>query len=373
MGMELFRAAVLPLAPVEYDRQYQDQVNTILRLYFNQLDSDTPQKALTYKANSFILNTAPTPALSAPVMGQLQWNPTDATADLGMDYGVIQQIGQETYARVQNSTGSLIPNGTVVGFAGVSVDATLQIEPYLANGAQPSLYILGVMTHDLPDTGEKGYCTVWGSVRGLDTSGFSVGDVLYASPSVAGGLTNIKPTAPDNVIPMAACLVSDATNGVIFVRPTISQMQYYGIFAVTIDYTPAVINTAYAIPFDTTRLTNGIVIGTPSSRLVVPQAGLYQFDVTLQFISSSAANKNIWVWFRKNGVDIPNSARIVTVSLNNAYTPFSINEAVSLNANGYVELMLASDNVNVKIDDVPATAFAPRAPGVVVEVTQVQQ
>ncbi len=304
--------------------------------------------------------------------GRLAWNDVDQTVDLGMEYDVTQQIGQETYARVGNTTGITIPNGSVVGFAGATPNALL-VAPYLADGSEPSLYALGVMTHDLPDSGEKGYCTTWGFVRDLDTSAFTAGDILYASPTIAGALTNIKPTAPSNVIPMAACIVSDATVGVIFVRPTITQMQYYGIFAITIDYTPAVINTAYAMPFDTTRLSNGVVIGTPTSRLVVPQSGLYQFNATIQLISSSAVNKNVWIWFRANGVDIPNSARIVTVSVNNSYTPVSLNEAVSLAANGYVELMFASDSVNVTIDNVPATAFAPAAPGVVIEVTQVQQ
>ena len=29
----------LPLAPIEYSRQYQDQLNNVLRLYFNRIDS----------------------------------------------------------------------------------------------------------------------------------------------------------------------------------------------------------------------------------------------------------------------------------------------------------------------------------------------
>jgi hypothetical protein len=29
----------LPLAPIEYNRQYQDQLNNVLRLYFNRLDA----------------------------------------------------------------------------------------------------------------------------------------------------------------------------------------------------------------------------------------------------------------------------------------------------------------------------------------------
>ena len=304
--------------------------------------------------------------------GHLSWNITDATLDLGMEYDVTQQIGQETYARVGNTTGSTIPNGTVVGFAGATSNALL-VAPYLANGATPSLYALGVMTHDLPDSGEKGYCTTYGFVRDLNTSAFGVGDVLYASPSVSGGLTNVKPTAPNNVIPMAACIVSSATVGVIFVRPTIEQMQYYGVFARDTSYTPAVANTAYPIVFDVTRDGNGIILGTPASRIVVPQSGRYQFAATLQFISNTAADKNIWVWFRKNGVDIPDSARLVTVSINGAYTPVAINEAVSLAANGYVEIVFASSSTAVSLVAVPATAFAPESPAIVIEVTQVQQ
>jgi hypothetical protein len=33
------KAPALPLAPLEYSRQYQDQLNNILRLYFSQLDN----------------------------------------------------------------------------------------------------------------------------------------------------------------------------------------------------------------------------------------------------------------------------------------------------------------------------------------------
>jgi hypothetical protein len=35
-------APALPLAPVAYDRTYQDTLNNILRLYFNQLNNPGP-------------------------------------------------------------------------------------------------------------------------------------------------------------------------------------------------------------------------------------------------------------------------------------------------------------------------------------------
>lgn len=369
MAMEKFRAPALPVPPVDYDQRYGSELIRVLRLYFAQLDSLTPNQADSYRADQFIFNTDTT---ITPATGAMSWNATDATIDLGMEYGVIQQIGEEQYARVGNTTGSTIPNGTVVGFAGATANALL-VEPYLADGTSPSLYILGVMTHDLPDSGEKGYCTTWGFVRDLDTSAFAVGDILYASPSTAGALTNVKPTAPDNVIPVAACIISDATNGVIFVRPTIQQMQYYGVFAKTADTSPVSADTAYAITFDSTRISNGVVIGTPASRIVVPESGLYQFQATVQLTSGNSSAKNIWVWFRKNGTDVANSARIVTTDINGGYVPVGLNEAVSLAANDYVELVYASSDTAVTIDNVAATAFAPAAPAVVLEVTQVQQ
>lgn len=311
-------------------------------------------------------------AVVAARTGQAKWNKTDQTLDVRMDYGVTQQVGQEFYARVGNTTGVTIPNGTVVGFAGATSQALL-VAPYLADGSSPSLYILGVMTHDLPDSGQKGYCTTWGFVRDLDTSAFAVGDLLYASPTVAGGLTNVKPTAPDNVIPLAACIVSDASAGVIFVRPTIQQMQYYGVFVKSTDQSPAAVNTEYLLTFDSTEISNGVTIGSPTSRIIVPASGLYRLDANLQLTSGSSSAKNIWVWFKKNGTAIPNSARLVTSDLNNGYIPLAMQEPVSLAANDYIELAFAADSTAVTIDNVAATAFAPAAPAVILSVTQVQQ
>lgn len=306
------------------------------------------------------------------VPGTLSWNPEDQTLDIKMEYDVTQQIGQESYARVANTTGSTIPNGTVVGFAGATTSALL-VSPYLADGSQPSLYIIGVMTHDLPDSGERGYCTTWGFVRNLNTSAFSAGDILYASPTTAGALTNVKPTAPDNVVPVAACVMSHATDGVIFVRPTVSQMQYYGQFSCNTDNTPIAINTANTVVMTTTDISNGVVLGTPASRIIVPQSGLYTVSAAIQLTSGSSVDKNVWVWFRKNGTDIPNSARLVTVSTNNAYLPIVTEVTVSLEVNDYIEVVWAANSTSVTIDAVAATAFAPAAPSVVINITQAQQ
>jgi hypothetical protein len=277
------------------------------------------------------------------------------------------------YTVVENTTGSTIPKGSVVGFVGVGANNVLSVAPYLADGSSPSLYILGVMAEELPDSGATGLCCVWGNVSGIDTSAFSVGDVLYASPTVAGGFTNVKPTAPDNVIPIAAVLVDSATAGDIFVRPTIEQQKYYGEFTKTSDQSPAVINTAYALTFDNSDISEGISIGSPASRIVVVQSGLYQFDATVQISSTSSSAKTVWLWFRKNGTDVANSARLVTININNGYTAVSMSEFFSLAANDRIEIMFAANDTAITVDNVAATAFAPAAPAVVLAVSQIQQ
>lgn len=305
---------------------------------------------------------------------RMAWNPSDQTVDLGMEYNVVQQIGLEYYARVQNNTGVTIPNGTVVGFSGAVPDGALSVAPYLANGSTPSLYILGVMTHDLPDTGQKGYCTAWGFVRGVNTSTFTLGDILYASPTTAGAFTNVKPTAPNNVIPLAAVLKVGTTDGIIFVRPTIEQQKYYGEFTKTTSQTPAAINTAYALTFDNTEIGKGVSIGGTTSHIIMSQSGLYNIVASVQITSTNASQKAIWVWLRLNGTtNIPNSARLASSTLNNGYVIITLNEVYSFNAGDFIEIMYASDSTNISISTVAATAFAPAAPAVILAVTQTEQ
>lgn len=315
-------------------------------------------------------------------LGRIGWNPADQTLDIGMDYNVVQQVGMETYARVENATGVTIPNGTVVGFAGVGANNTLSVTPFVADGTVPTLYILGIMTHDLPNSGEVGYCTTWGHVRGVNTSAFSVGDILYADPATPGGLTATKPTAPDAVVPIAAVLQVDATDGEIFVRPTIEQQQYYGVFSDTTDQTPGAAYTPQAVSFNTTDVANGFTrVGTPATQITAAVSGLYSFKFSFQVTSGSASAKTLWIWPRINGNDVPNSNSKVTVSGSGTVLVPSWSWTLSLNAGDYFELIFAANDTNVELTHEAATAGAvgtatfarPAIPSVILEVNQIQQ
>lgn len=287
----------------------------------------------------------------------------------------IEAAALQQYTIVQNSTGVTLPKGTVVGFAGVGANNVLSVTPYLADGSTPTLFILGVLAEQIPDSGSTGLCCVWGEVSGINTSAFNVGDILYASPTVAGAFTNVKPTAPNNVIPLAAVLVKSATAGVIFVRPTIEQESYYGEFTRTTNLSAAAINTAYAIALTNTEVAGGVVLtGSPADRLQVPQSGLYQFSARFQLSSTSASAKNARFWYRLNGAtNLGNSTAIVSVDANNGYATISVSEIVSLAANDYIQLMWAVSDTTLSLSAVAATGYSPGAASVWVAVTQVQQ
>ena len=239
----------------------------------------------------------------------------------------------------------------------------------------PELYFIGVTTQQL-SVGEEGKVTVWGEVRGIDTTGngesWQQGDILYASPTTAGGLTKIRPTAPDAVIVVAAVRTVDATDGVILVRPTIPMGLRYGTFYSDLDQTALLPNTAYGIAFDGTASANGVSIGTPTSRIVVADAGYYQFSVSLQLASGSSSAKNLWVWLAKNGTDVPNSAVKITNNINNGSTPMHEQFTVSLTAGQYIEIKWAVNDVDLSLDAIPATAFSPAGHSVILNAVQLQ-
>jgi hypothetical protein len=53
MALTRFRAAPLPNPPAQYDSQYLRQVIRVLETYFSQLDSNTPNYAQSYTADTF--------------------------------------------------------------------------------------------------------------------------------------------------------------------------------------------------------------------------------------------------------------------------------------------------------------------------------
>ena len=158
--------------------------------------------------------------------GRLVWNPEFNTLSLGLTGGVEYELGQENFFLVKNQTGGPILKGEVVGFAGtLGASGRILGQKFIADGTYPSDYVMGVAAGDIQN-GEDGFVTNFGKIRKIDTTGatygltFSSGDLLWASPTIPGGYTNVEPEAPNQKILMAAVIYADNNNGSIIVRPT---------------------------------------------------------------------------------------------------------------------------------------------------------
>ena len=164
--------------------------------------------------------------------GQFAWNQDEGTADLGLPGGSTLQIGQENVRTIRNGTASTIANGTLCMFDGtIGNSGRIKVKPFTA-GFNEAMYLYGVATQTITP-GSDGIITIEGKVRGIDTTGASVGevwndeDILYAKPNDNGRMTKVMPA--DNELKLVVATVIHAhTNGVLEIRFTpINENLYY--------------------------------------------------------------------------------------------------------------------------------------------------
>ena len=127
--------------------------------------------------------------------------------------GVSNQIGLEEWIRVKNVTGSTITNGTPVYATGASGEVPT-VAPSDAT-TEMKARVIGVATHDIANNAE-GVATVRGLVSGIDTSALTAGQPVHVGAD--GSLQTAAPTAPFFPTDVGGCIVSDATEGYIYVR-----------------------------------------------------------------------------------------------------------------------------------------------------------
>ena len=122
----------------------------------------------------------------------------------------------ETYLPVINKTASTIPLGTAVKAVGVE-GQRFKIEPFDAD-VDDGLYFIG-LTEKSMATEAEGVVVSVGYVKGINTSSYAVGTILYAS-GTAGQLTSTQPAKPAADVVVAMVTTSTA-NGSVFVRSTV--------------------------------------------------------------------------------------------------------------------------------------------------------
>jgi len=143
----------------------------------------------------------------------------------------------------------------------------------------------------------------------------------------------------------------------------------YGSFYDTTTQLATTINTAKAITFNNTDLSNGVFIGSPASRIVVDSEGIYNFDTSFQLDKTSVGVEEFYIWFRLNGVDVPDSASQIRIQGNNAEIFSSLNYFFDLKSNDYVELMFSVSDLSVELKSFVAVPPVPSIPSIILTVS----
>lgn len=142
----------------------------------------------------------------------------------------------------------------------------------------------------------------------------------------------------------------------------------YGSFYDTTTQTAAAINTAYAIKYNTTDLSVGVTVAS-TSRVYVDTHNVYNIQFSAQLDKTSGGVGLVWIWLRKNGTDVPNSASQVRIQGNDAEQVAAWNFLLEMNAGDYFELMWEVDTTDVQITAFAATAIHPAVPSVILTVS----
>ena len=145
---------------------------------------------------------------------------------------------------------------------------------------------------------------------------------------------------------------------------------YYGNFFDTTTQTIVGINTHQPVRLNTTDLSSQVSIAN-SSHIVVANSGVYNIQFSLQVDKTTAAGAHIYIWLRKNGLDVSNSATELAVQGTFSEVVAAWNFVVQSEANDYYELMWSATDSHIRLKAVSANGVVPAIPSVIVSVVSV--
>ena len=152
----------------------------------------------------------------------------------------------------------------------------------------------------------------------------------------------------------------DSSAGII--GNNITYNRVYGQWQYDATVTPAASNTAYAYPIanGTQDFANIASVGS-TSRIIPGAAGMYKLQFSLQVENSDNGTEHTaYIWWRKNGTDVPSSMGRVTVPKAGAVIAGWDNMISSANTTDYWELMYAVDDAtHISFPYYNTTAFGP--------------
>ena len=133
-------------------------------------------------------------------------------------------------------------------------------------------------------------------------------------------------------------------------------------------------NVSQSMNFETTDISSGVSIAS-NSRITLANSGTYnlQFSAQVDRVSGSGTDV-IYIWLKKNGTNVSNTAGAVTVTggASAAKVLAAWNYVVDAVANDYYELCWQSADANIVLTAIAASGNIPLVPSIILTVTQVR-
>jgi hypothetical protein len=143
----------------------------------------------------------------------------------------------------------------------------------------------------------------------------------------------------------------------------VSQVNFpYGTFYTTADQaigvnTPTIINTSWVEADSNKMYLDG-------AKIYVEETGDYFVQFSAMFIKTNSSSGTANMWFRKNGIDIPDSNTKITLSGNNSEITMTVGLILDLDAGDYIQFVSSADSTNVFISS-DSAGVGPATPGII--------
>jgi hypothetical protein len=325
---------------------------------------------------------------SSLIQGELAINVTDGKLFYGSGSGnIVKEFTGSGGGAVVPSLQQVVNVGnSLVNFGGIGTASLLSVNfvnnrsLYLNNDAYPTIRLvdnnnasnnlqIDIDTISLDDVSYN-----WSDIVN-STASYAL-QALSASYALNGGVTQLlagpnvtlSPTNGLGQVTVSATL-SGSTN---FNTATGS----YGSFYSTQTQTN-VASTARSMSLNRTDITNGVSISGSTNPyntyIKVANAGVYNIQFSAQIDKSDAGKDEIWIWLRKNGTNLTDTATSIQLTGNADHQVAAWNFFAHAAANDYFQLMWYSSDANVRLHAEPAFGIVPGIPSLIVTANRVDQ
>lgn len=141
----------------------------------------------------------------------------------------------------------------------------------------------------------------------------------------------------------------------------------------TASMTVAVQNTPYSMSFSTTDFSYGISIsGSAKDKIKFASGGIYNIEFSSQLDKTTSNNSTVYIWLRKNEIDIPETNTGVTLGGgSNDASVASWNFYISASAGDYYQMMYGATETNARILYNSTPPVGPAVPSVILTVGRI--